>query len=245
MIKIFIKRILLSFNYRINKINSDYINYPVQNTNEGILINTIEKLQIDLLLDIGANNGDWALEIRENGYAGKIYSFEPQSVPFKQLELLSSKDQKWHTFNYGLGNSNNEKIINISKNSVSSSILPMLKKHEKAEPNSVYRGKEKIKIRKLDSIHQSIITKNEKVFLKLDTQGYEFDILKGSVQFMEKISGIQIEMSLKKLYKGELDFSEMKKFLNEIGFVLIHIHDGFKDKNTGELLQVDALFQRE
>ena len=80
--KYFLKNILSKLNYQLYKINSNYIHYPLEQTNEGILINFLESKSVSLVLDVGANVGQWANEIRDSGYKQKIISFEPLSSAF-------------------------------------------------------------------------------------------------------------------------------------------------------------------
>ena len=91
----FIKSFLEMFNYRLSKIDSNYVNYPIEQTNEGILNDFLEKQSVSLVLDVGANVGQWANEIRESGYAKKIISFEPLSSAFSVLSSSCSKDNLW------------------------------------------------------------------------------------------------------------------------------------------------------
>ena len=244
IIKKLIKKFIKNLGYDIIKLNPYFTFYPKENTDNGILQKVLKELNIELLFDIGANNGDWAMDIKKNGYSGQIFSFEPQTESFKILEDLSSNDSRWESFNYGLGDSDSEEFINISKNLVSSSCLPILDKHTEAETDSRYHKKELIKIKKIDSLFHNLVTSEKKVFMKIDTQGYEFKVLEGAKRIINRVSGLIIEMSFTELYKGEVKFSKMKKYLEGLGFLLVHIQDGFKDSNTGELLQVDAIFKR-
>jgi FkbM family methyltransferase len=108
---------------------------------------------IDLVLDVGANKGQFASEIRHCGYAGKIVSFEPLSQAHGELLQSSAGDPMWDAYpRCALGDHNGEVEINIAGNSESSSILPMLESHRNAAPESAYQGKGIVPIKTLDAV---------------------------------------------------------------------------------------------
>jgi len=209
----------------------------------GNRIKLLKYYGINLVLDVGANIGQYSIYLRKHGYKGKIISFEPLSSAFKQLEQQSKNDALWNAINIALGNKNINSKINISINSKSSSILEIRPKHLEVLPDSAYLGTEEISIRTLDSIFNNYYNQ-EKVFLKIDTQGFEKNVLDGATKSIENITGIQIEMSIVPLYKDELLFDEMIKYVSGLGFMLMSIEPGFTDQRTGQLLQFDGIFFR-
>lgn len=199
---------------------------------------------IESVLDVGANVGQYAMELRSIGYKGKIFSFEPLSAAYKELRNNAEFDKLWKTYNFALGNTCGNVSINIAGNSYSSSILDMLPSHERYAPASKYIGKENIKIKTLDSLFESLEIKGENVLLKIDTQGFEKDIIEGSKNSLAFIETIQVEMSLIPLYKGSILFDDMHDLLQKKGFSVVSLEPGFSDDATGRLLQVDGIFHR-
>jgi len=200
---------------------------------------------IDTLLDVGANNGWWSNQVRNvMGYKEKIISFEPLSSAFELLKGNSKEDSNWEIFNFGLGDIEKNSKINISENSFSSSLLNMSPSHLEASPNSKYLNHEDVKIKTLDSIFNKICNKNNNIYLKIDTQGFEDKVLKGAENSLPYIDTIQLEMSLVSLYKGELLFDEMYNYLIEKGYTLVAVESGFSNEKTGQLLQIDGFFHR-
>ena len=143
-----------------------------------------------------------------------------------------------------MGKSDETSIINIAGNYTSSSLLEMNKLHTDIKPLSKYIGKEKINVKKLDSIIFEYIDKSEEIYLKIDTQGYEKQVLQGAENTLNFIRVIQLEISLVELYQGSALIYEMIPFLESKGFFLCSIERGFDDKKTGRLLQVDGIFIR-
>ena len=120
----------------------------------------------------------------------------------------------------------------------------MLDAHINAAPDSRYVGKEKVALRKLDSIAPDYMNSNSKVFLKIDTQGYEEYVLNGANKLMHQVIGLQLEISLVPLYEGQCLFDAMLKKLEKDGFEIWGISTVFSDPNTAQILQVDVTFFR-
>ena len=233
-----IRRLIRKTGYDITRYNTE--SHPIAQMRQFLHSNNI-----DTVLDIGANSGQFAEFIRKGlGYTNTIISFEPLSSAFSVLKAKADKDPCWDAFNIALGNSEEFSEINISSNSYSSSLLEMLPSHLKSAPNSGYLGKEKIEIKKLDSIFDDFCNKNCKVYMKIDTQGFESKVLKGAEKSLKMIHTVQMEMSLVCLYEGEMLFDELYSFMKAKGFSLVAILPGFADKETGQLLQVDGIFHR-
>jgi FkbM family methyltransferase len=202
----------------------------------------MNRFNIDFVFDVGANTGQYANQLRSAGYKGAILSFEPLTEAFSKLQKHIEKDKNWKAEQIGLGNFDGESMINVAKNSVSSSILNIRKEHVKAVPESKYVSQEKITIRKLDNIFEKYEQHGKNFFLKIDTQGFEKEVINGSFLSLSKIAGIQVEMSLVALYEGESMFEDLKRLIESLGFELYSLEPGFSDPDTGKLMQIDGIF---
>jgi FkbM family methyltransferase len=230
-------RILNSF---LIKIGFELMKFPY-----GLLKKRIElmkKFNIDFVFDVGANTGQYASHLRCAGYKGTILSLEPLPEAFSILQKHVEKDKNWKAEQIGLGNFDGDAIINVAKNSVSSSILNIRKEHVEAVPDSKYVSQEKISIRKLDSIFEKYEQNGKNYFLKIDTQGFEKEVINGALLTLPKITGIQVEMSLVALYEGESMFEDLKRLIESYGFELYSLEPGFSDPDTGKLMQIDGIF---
>lgn len=197
-------------------------------------------------MDVGANVGQFASGIRCSGYVGNIIFFELLSKAYAVLQQTSSSDAKWTAYpRCAIGASNGEIEINIAGNSVSSSMLPMLDRHISAEPLSGYVGKESVPLLTLDSVMPDILEIFKNSFLKIDTQGFEGEVLNGAQNVLPHIRGVLLELSLVPLYEGQFLWQEMMSRLNAEGFVLWTILPSFTDSNNGRTLQADGVFFRE
>lgn len=204
----------------------------------------IKNLGVTLICDVGANTGQFAKEMRRFGYRGRLVSFEPLQAAFRVLAKAASKDPDWKVNRFALGDQNGKIQINVAGHSFSSSILNMLPAHEKSAPGSSYVAIEEIEIRSMDSVFQSYLKPDDSVMLKIDTQGYERHVLDGAKDSLKHVTIIQLEMSIVPLYENEMLFMDMVKYLEDMGYSLYSLENGFSDDSTGQLLQVDGIFVR-
>jgi FkbM family methyltransferase len=202
------------------------------------------QLPIDLLIDVGANTGQFARECRAVGYKGSILSFEPSATAHATLLQSAASDALWVVAErMALGAANGEAEINIASNSQSSSILPMLDSHLTADPKSAYLQKEKVPLRCLDDVVPATAS-SRSIFLKLDVQGYESQVLAGATQLLAHTVAVRLEMSLLPLYQGETLMPQLQAVMSAKGFDLWDLEPTFRDPATGRLLQIDGIFTR-
>ena len=197
---------------------------------------------INVVLDIGANAGQFAFGLRHDGYKGKIISFEPVAHVYEKLTANARGDTKWETVNCALGSFDGKAEINVSLNTVSSSLLNMLPRHLEGAPESRYVRQEEISVRRIDSVIDRYLANEERLFAKIDAQGFERQIIEGGEGSLDRICGMQLEMSLAPLYEGETLIGDMIGFLSEKNYALVSIEPAYWDATTHELLQVDGIF---
>jgi len=203
-----------------------------------------EKYNVDLIIDVGANTGIYGKEVRQVGYDGQIVSYEPLTNAFEKLIVNIKNDSRWKAYNFALGSENSKQFINVSANSHSSSILEISDTHTKAETSAAYVGKQEIQIKTLDSVFDDIKGRSSEIFLKIDTQGFELNVLKGAENSLGKIHTIQLEMSLQPLYVGQPLYKDLMAFLHSNDYTLLDVEPGFADSKTGSLLQFDGIFRK-
>lgn len=209
------------------------------------LVASLRKFDIDLVLDVGANRGQFASEIRQAGYLGRIVSFEPLSHAHVELQQSCAADATWDAYpRCALGEHSGEVEINVAGNSFSSSIFPMLESHLEAAPESAYLGKELVPIKTLDDVARLYVEGARSPFLKIDTQGYEWAVLEGAQETLPKIQGLLVELSLVPLYDGQHLWMDVIERLEAAGFILWAFQPEFSDPASGRTLQVDGIFYR-
>jgi FkbM family methyltransferase len=245
---VFIKQILKDFLRNVFGLDVGWAKPPpptVAQLEARQIVASLRKSEIDLVLDVGANKGQFASKIRQCGYAGRIVSFEPLSQAHGELLKSSAADPMWDVYpRCALGDHDGEGEINIAGNSESSSILPMLESHRSAAPESAYQGKEVVPIKTLDAVAGKYLKDARSTFLKIDTQGFEWQVLDGARDTLPHIKGILVELSMVPLYEGQHQWREVIDRLEAEGFTLWAFKPVFSDQASGRTLQVDGVFYR-
>jgi FkbM family methyltransferase len=205
----------------------------------------LDFLKVDLVIDVGANIGQFGSEIRSFGYHGDILSLEPTSDAFGRLATRIERDARWVGMNCAAGSKTGTAMINVAKNSYSSSLLQVLERSVTVEPGSDYCAQETVNLVTLDRLIAEQGYGHARPYLKIDTQGYEGEVLAGAVDCSRRAAAIELELSLVPLYGGAPTFNEMVSRITKLGYSLKSLNPGFWDTKTGELLQVDAILVRE
>jgi FkbM family methyltransferase len=235
----------LGIRYILRKLGYDIRRFDPSASPAAQLFFLIRNFEIDLIFDIGANHGQFASGIRNAGYEGKMISFEPLSIAHAKLLKVSDGDPNWDVFSRcALGDRDGEIEINVAGNSESSSILPMLETHLCAAPQSAYVEREMSPITKLDAVAERFLSGTRAPFLKIDTQGFEWQVLDGAKDTLPLVRGVMVELSLVPLYEGQRLWQEMISRLEKDGFTLWALQPGFTDPSNGRVLQMDGIFFR-
>ncbi|QHT68840.1 FkbM family methyltransferase [Rhodocytophaga rosea] len=231
-----LKNLFRKLGYEVSK-------YSLAHSAHALQKHLIQQNQFDLIIDVGANSGQYGVLLREIGYVGKIISFEPIPAIFTLLQKTASQDSKWEIHNYAIGNEDGTISINVSENTYSSSILPMLNTHLEAAPESRYVKQESIAIKKLSSILTSAyLTKYKSILLKIDVQGYEMPVIEGAIPLLPGIKMVQTELSFVPLYEQAPLYTDIIEKMKETGFDFFTFIPEFIDQSSGRLLQADGVF---
>lgn len=229
------RRLAQSFGIDVTRFPSDQLAYE--------LVKLMRHHGITRVLDVGANDGGYATELRRCGYSGRIVSFEPVSEPFRMLEKRASHDDGWKTLNWAIGAETAKVSINVAaNNAASSSMLRMLATHEGAAPEARIVGVQSVTQYALDDLWADVTESKDLVFLKADVQGYENQVLGGVAEHLDRIVGLQLELSLVPLYEGGWLYDEALDWAEKHGFVLMRLIPGFTDHRTGQMMQADGVF---
>lgn len=221
--------------------------YPPPDSYERQLQEYFREMQINCVLDVGAYDGRSAAALRASGFKGRIISFEPVPASYQQLQQTMGNDPLWTGQPFGLSSASRKTVINTYARGVFNSLLTL-----KADAEDAYRldklqhGQVEIELRRLDEILHELISKvdSPKVFVKIDTQGHDVDVIRGATGCLSKIMGFQSELAAVQIYEGMPSMAESLEFYKSCGFVPI----GFYPVNTFNSAQVspefDVLFTR-
>jgi len=205
------------------------------------LMDFINDRKIDVVVDVGANVGQFGQELRAKGYRGKIVSFEPVSAVFETLAATTAADDNWDVNNCGLGPQCGQAAINVADSSVFSSILPSTRAATVFTETAAVTRTETIEVRTLDDVSPAL---SGNILLKIDTQGFERQVLEGGRSSLPMMKGVLMELPIVHLYEGTWKFHEAVEFMDEAGFVPAQIHPvNFHGIDSVSLLEVDCLFR--
>lgn len=230
----------------LRKAGLDVSRFDAAQSDDARMLLQLKTNRIDTVLDVGANDGGYGQSLLDAGFAGRLLSFEPQREAHQRLQRRAGLHApRWQVApRMALGASAGSIDLNIAGNSASSSLLPMLARHEEAAPQSRYVGKETVALHRLDEVAHPFIDEAQRIHLKVDTQGYELPVLLGATGLLPRVQGLQLEMSVVPLYEGQVLFSELYAWVVEQGFQLHGVIPGFADLRTGRMLQMDGIFFR-
>lgn len=204
----------------------------------------IKEMDIKSILDVGANQGQYAVLIAKEFPNAKIYSFEPVKGIYEMLEK-NTKHLNIKTFNVGLGDKKENLMINHTVyGNFTSSILEMGENHMTNFSQWTKTQKEEIAVITLDDFIEETKIENN-ILLKLDVQGYEDKVLIGAENAMKRTKIIQMEVTFMEMYKGEKLFEYHFEYLKKRGFKLMGFMDNIYDIKTGQPHYADAFFVRE
>ena len=226
----------------VQRLGIDISRYPASWSGPQ-LVQLLAQFEIDTVLDVGAHAGGYGRMLRSSGFTGRIVSFEPLTGPRAQLHRAAADDPRWTVLPYALGDASGTTVMNVAGNAgASSSVLPMLPRHRQAAPHASYTAQQTTEVRRIDELWEEITAPGERVFLKLDVQGYEAHVLRGLGVYADEIAGLQTETSFVPLYEGGLLFNEALDHAQlKLGMTLMSVVPGFTDPRSGQMLQCDLV----
>ena len=212
-------------------------------TRAGQIAMTLARHGVTLVLDVGANTGQTGLELRGAGYMGRIVSFEP--VAASRAELAKVLDERWEMAPpMALGERRGEATVKVSEATDMSSIRAAAPALLEALPRTRVLREETVPLERLDAVFDRFARPDDVVFLKIDTQGFEREVLEGARGVMDRIAGLQMEMSLLPLYEGERLLIDHLIALRELGFEPWLLLPVTFSRRLARQLQVDGVFFR-
>jgi FkbM family methyltransferase len=223
----------------------EIVHQRVENDPARQLMLALRHHNIRLVIDVGANAGQYGEELLRAGFDGEIYSIEPQPDAHARLRDRARRWKRWTVLDAAAAGDREGWVeMTVAGNSVSSSVLPMLDSHIQAAPSSAPVGRVTVRQTTLDSLFAKRLDTEQPTLLKIDVQGYEPQVLAGAVRCLAKTRLVQLELSLQPLYAGQQLWLQMIDTMDRHGYRPWSIHPEFCDPRTGQVLQVNGLFAR-
>ncbi len=227
-----IKRLGASFGVDVQRLD---------HTLQSARTNLFKRLRTNLVIDVGANRGQYFLALRRSGYAGRVISFEPLPTAYAELKHLTQKHRNWDVRCVALAEHSGKGTMHVSENLASSSLLAVTDESVRAAPTTRISSHITVPVSTLDA--ELELDAGDQIHLKLDTQGSELRVLLGALGTLPRVASIECELSLVSLYEGQPLLHEVFEYLYDNGFVACCLERGLKS-TSGDLLQVDGLFLR-
>lgn len=204
----------------------------------------LARLEIDCVLDVGANVGQYHDFLRDRvQYDGTIVSFEPVSRHVEALRDRSRGDGKWHIEGYALGSRDCSMTINVMVSDQFSSFLePDNGRVSDYADLNVAAHTETVPVRTLDAVLPTLRERIafDRPYLKIDTQGFDIEVLRGAGESLPRVRGLQTEASVRGIYKDMPGYAETIRYLNERGFDITGLYPISRDSDL-RLIEFDCV----
>jgi FkbM family methyltransferase len=198
--------------------------------------------RVDVVLDVGANAGQYGEMLRQLGFTGRLVSLEPVAEAYAELERRAAADGAWEAVRVAASDVDGEITLNVTEDSRSSSALP---RNERFANKAGWTHKESrsVTARRLDGLVGELLRAEERAYLKLDIQGYERTVLDGAGDALARFDALELELSVTPLYEGQPSLAEMLPLLAERGFRPVCVEPILLD-DDGLLIELDGVFAR-
>lgn len=199
---------------------------------------------IRCVLDVGANTGQFGRALLDQGFDGRLISFEPLSESFRDLSRNAAQCENWSCRNLAIGAEDKDETIHISENRVSSSILQAKPWAIEEHAPIASTAEEIVTVRRLDTIWDTLPFPEPRgpVMLKIDVQGFEPQVIAGLGDRIGEVSLLLLEASLIPVYEGETPFEVLIVEMRRRGLYPVWIGAGWGSPTTGQVFQCDIAF---
>ena len=227
-----------------HKLGYDIDKFNQQLTVETHLRDLLPRLKTDLLLDVGANEGQYAQMLRYIGYVGEIISFEPGQVAFSELSKLAAHDPLWSVYNLALSDRAGAAELHLAGASVFNSLHATSDfGAQKYGANIESSSTETITMVRLDEFLPEHVPNHgeRRVFLKMDTQGHDLTVFAGAGELRNQFCGVQSEVSVLGIYQAVPNYIDALNIYREFGYEITGIYTVNRHRVTGHVIEFDCI----
>jgi len=218
--------------------------FPSPDSLQGHLLSFFRLNRINCVIDVGAHLGEYFETLSEIGYEGRVVSFEPVEANHAVLARKASGEKRWRVRKLALGSEPAIKEINIYQGSVFNSFLNS-SHYGAAQFGDVIERitSEQVQVARLDSVFADCIAGIERprVFLKMDTQGWDLEVLQGAGGILNQIVGIQSELPALQCYDRMIPYTRALEHYQALGFQITGIFPVARDKDKLRVVEFDCV----
>lgn len=194
------------------------------------LAEVLERLRIEVVIDVGASWGQYRGLLRKLGYTGRIVSFEPVGRPWGHCAALAAEDPGWDVHRMAIGARSGQRTIKVGSSDDFSSFRPLSTYGRETFDELDVTGEERVAVRTLDALWPDLIgADSRRVFLKTDTQGWDLQVYRGARKHLDRVLGTQCEVAVQRLYRRMPGYHRSLKFLERRGYALTGIYPVWRD----------------
>jgi FkbM family methyltransferase len=194
------------------------------------LADVLERLRIELVIDVGASWGQYRGLLRKIGFTGRIVSFEPVGRPWGHCAALAAEDPAWDVHRMAIGRRSGQRMIKVGSSDDFSSFRPLSAYGRETFEELDVTGEERVPVRTLDGLWADLIGADaRRVFLKTDTQGWDLHVYRGARRHLGRVLGTQCEVAVQRLYRRMPGYHRSLRFLERRGYALTGIYPVWRD----------------
>jgi FkbM family methyltransferase len=229
----------------LRSIGFDVIRFGPQGTTLPMHLATLlPRLGIDTVVDVGAHWGEFGRLVRDSGFRGRIISFEPASANVERLNRVASGDPDWLVRPEALGRTDQTLEMNVTRQTLFNSFRRPLETALGQFPGATVQGHETVTIRRLDAVLDDCLPgTSSRVYLKLDTQGWDLEVMAGAAGCLGRIHGMQTEVSMRPIYEGMPGYVESITMLEGLGYTLTGLFAVSRDSHL-RVVEMDCVMAR-
>lgn len=194
------------------------------------LAEVLERLRIEVVVDVGASWGQYRGLLRKIGFAGRIVSFEPVGRPWGHCAALAAEDPGWDVHRMAIGARSGQRTIKVGSSDDFSSFRPLSAYGRETFEELDVTGEERVPVRRLDDLWPELIGADaRRVFLKTDTQGWDLHVYRGARRHLDRVLGTQCEVAVQRLYRRMPGYHRSLRILERRGYALTGIYPVWRD----------------
>ena len=210
----------------------------------GYLAAEMRRRSIGMCVDVGANVGQFAIDLRAAGFGGCIVSYEPCPYAFGALERRAMRDDSWLVRNAAVATDSGVQTLHISANDgLSSSLLDATTEARKASDGLRTVADMAVQTVTWSGVFGVDDIDPSATLVKLDCQGLEVPLLRDVLRLGLHPEGVLCEVGLQPMYEGAGDLKDLIGVMEDLGLVVADIRPGIRD-GQGRLLEADVLALR-
>lgn len=205
----------------------------------------LRRYQVNCVLDVGANIGQYGLALRRAGYTGRIASFEPLPHLLERLREVADPDPEWHVFPVALGKEDTETQMQVVSGTLSSLLKPSeFGRHRHG--GLTRTSPQPVRVRRLDGILNEVLDgiDSPRPYLKLDTQGFDLEVFHGLGDRVDEFVGLQSEVALVRVYEGMPRMIRSLEAYEAAGFEVTGMFPVAREERSARVIEFDCVMMR-